>query len=244
MGCSRSLLRNAGSAQRDVQIGAAANAVSLTEPSLLRRDRATARPLLSEGRPALPSQCSFSSPPSSPAQSSEMQSHHQSCTERPVPGLKGRPRIAWESQPDPSETEEGRKNWGCFGRHVGECGEQVVMYHGTTRAAARSIWADGFVPSSYGMMGPGIYLSRDFAWASDFARSKAAKGFDRSERGVVLTCRVCRGASKRLGYTGKMRQEWQRQGVDSVHVVNQSAHFTEDCVVSPDRVLAVDRTLV
>uniref|UniRef100_A0A3Q3EPN1 Poly [ADP-ribose] polymerase n=1 Tax=Labrus bergylta TaxID=56723 RepID=A0A3Q3EPN1_9LABR len=46
--------------------------------------------------------------------------------------------------------------------------EMYVMYHGTTSEAARSIMAKGFQQSSGGMLGPGVYLSRDLNKASRY----------------------------------------------------------------------------
>uniref|UniRef100_A0A3Q3EPU3 PARP catalytic domain-containing protein n=1 Tax=Labrus bergylta TaxID=56723 RepID=A0A3Q3EPU3_9LABR len=43
-----------------------------------------------------------------------------------------------------------------------------VMYHGTTRQAARFIQATGFCQSTDGMLGPGVYLSRDLDKASRY----------------------------------------------------------------------------
>ncbi|XP_044038531.1 uncharacterized protein LOC122869497 [Siniperca chuatsi] len=45
---------------------------------------------------------------------------------------------------------------------------QYVMYHGTTRKAAQSILARGFEQSAGGMLGPGVYLSRDLEKASRY----------------------------------------------------------------------------
>uniref|UniRef100_A0A3Q3F0J0 PARP catalytic domain-containing protein n=1 Tax=Labrus bergylta TaxID=56723 RepID=A0A3Q3F0J0_9LABR len=47
-------------------------------------------------------------------------------------------------------------------------GKKYVMYHGTTSQAARSIMAKGFQQSSGGMLGPGVYLSRDLNKASRY----------------------------------------------------------------------------
>uniref|UniRef100_A0A3Q3LXD9 PARP catalytic domain-containing protein n=1 Tax=Labrus bergylta TaxID=56723 RepID=A0A3Q3LXD9_9LABR len=47
-------------------------------------------------------------------------------------------------------------------------GKRYVMYHGTTRQAAQSIQATSFCRSTDGMLGPGVYLSRDLAKASRY----------------------------------------------------------------------------
>ncbi|CAJ1075607.1 hypothetical protein L3Q82_002617 [Xyrichtys novacula] len=47
------------------------------------------------------------------------------------------------------------------GRSGPESGRKYIMYHGTTRQAAGSILTTGFRQSSDGMLGRGVYLSRD-----------------------------------------------------------------------------------
>lgn len=37
----------------------------------------------------------------------------------------------------------------------------MTMYHGTSAANVQSIKQNGFRPSSSGMLGPGVYVSRD-----------------------------------------------------------------------------------
>ncbi|KAG7329774.1 hypothetical protein KOW79_005996 [Hemibagrus wyckioides] len=46
-----------------------------------------------------------------------------------------------------------------------------IMYHGTTWANALKIQAGGFIPSLSGMLGPGVYLSRDYKKASLYPHS-------------------------------------------------------------------------
>ncbi|CAB1413530.1 unnamed protein product [Pleuronectes platessa] len=47
-------------------------------------------------------------------------------------------------------------------------GRTYVMYHGTTRACAEDIQKSGFQQSSDGMLGRGVYLSRDLQKASRY----------------------------------------------------------------------------
>lgn len=47
-------------------------------------------------------------------------------------------------------------------------GRKYVMYHGTTKASAKAILASGFCQSKDGMLGPGVYLSRDLKKASRY----------------------------------------------------------------------------
>ncbi|CAJ1075605.1 hypothetical protein PFLUV_G00181530 [Xyrichtys novacula] len=48
-----------------------------------------------------------------------------------------------------------------LGRSGPQSRQSYIMYHGTTRQAAQSILATGFRQSSDGMLGRGVYLSRD-----------------------------------------------------------------------------------
>merc|ERR1712050_33040 len=54
------------------------------------------------------------------------------------------------------------KPWHCdpFPR-IPECASIVTAYHGTSSQNAPAIRKFGFVPSQDGMLGPGVYLSRD-----------------------------------------------------------------------------------
>uniref|UniRef100_A0A3B4TQM9 PARP catalytic domain-containing protein n=1 Tax=Seriola dumerili TaxID=41447 RepID=A0A3B4TQM9_SERDU len=47
-------------------------------------------------------------------------------------------------------------------------GKTYIMYHGTTRKNAELIKANGFARSAGGMLGPGVYLSRDLLKASRY----------------------------------------------------------------------------
>ncbi|KAK9534522.1 hypothetical protein VZT92_006963 [Zoarces viviparus] len=47
-------------------------------------------------------------------------------------------------------------------------GKKYVMYHGTTKATAKLILKSGFQQSKDGMLGPGVYLSRDLQKASRY----------------------------------------------------------------------------
>jgi hypothetical protein len=50
--------------------------------------------------------------------------------------------------------------------------EEEQMFHGTSEDFARSIERSGFRPSADGMLGRGVYLSRDFNKAAAFGRSR------------------------------------------------------------------------
>ena len=59
------------------------------------------------------------------------------------------------------------------------------MYHGTTRQNADSIEKEGFRPSTGGMLGSGVYLSRDITKAETYGQ-------------VVFECLVDVGRVKRI----------------------------------------------
>ena len=61
------------------------------------------------------------------------------------------------------------------------------MYHGTSHAAADLIMQEGFKRSTDGMLGPGVYLSRDVQKTRPYAvEGLALLGIP----GVIFKCRV------------------------------------------------------
>merc|ERR1712232_1538818 len=70
-----------------------------------------------------------------------------------------------------------------------QSGAVYTMYHGTSPDNATKIRSMGFIPSSGGMLGRGVYLSRD--------RRKAMAYGD-----VILTCRVNVGRVKCVNHQG------------------------------------------
>lgn len=80
-------------------------------------------------------------------------------------------------------------------------GRRYVMYHGTTRKAAQAIRAAGFRQSADGMLGRGVYLSRDLQKASRYPI-----GHPESDR-VVIKVKVSVGKVIAINYQGHPRQK-------------------------------------
>lgn len=116
-----------------------------------------------------------------------------------------------------------------------------TMYHGTTVASARLIIANGFKQSAKGMLGKGVYVSRD--------RKKAERyplHVNPSDR-VVLKLHVRVGRVKRIDKDNHpMQQTWSMQGYDTAWVPPNCgmkavpSGLEEDCVFDPNRIKVVD----
>merc|ERR1712125_36054 len=75
-----------------------------------------------------------------------------------------------------------------------------VMYHGTSHEAALSIERDGVVPSHDGMLGAGVYMSRDIRKARNYGS-------------VVLKCQANVGRTKIINVQGhQLQKSWQDAG--------------------------------
>lgn len=112
-----------------------------------------------------------------------------------------------------------------------------TMYHGTSLTCARSIITSGFQQSSRGMLGPGVYVSRDKRKAERYPLD--SKPSDR----VVLELRVRVGRVKRIDKDNHpMQYTWSRQGYDTAWVPPDCgmkavpSGLEEDCVFDPTRV--------
>ncbi|XP_071402667.1 uncharacterized protein [Centroberyx affinis] len=118
-------------------------------------------------------------------------------------------------------------------------GKVYVMYHGTSKRNSRLIQAHGFKRSENGMLGPGVYLSRDLAKASRYPL-----GLPESER-VVIKVKVNVGKVTAINRQGHPRQKtWHdpKHGevYDTAWVPPKCGMVTsgleEDCVWDPDRI--------
>lgn len=112
-----------------------------------------------------------------------------------------------------------------------------TMYHGTSVADARLIIANGFRQSSGGMLGKGVYVSRDKKKAERYP----LKSND-SDR-VVLELRVRVGRVKRIDKDNHpMQYTWSSQGYDTAWVPPNCgmravpSGLEEDCVFDPKNV--------
>ncbi|CAJ1068545.1 uncharacterized protein LOC121509868 [Xyrichtys novacula] len=112
-----------------------------------------------------------------------------------------------------------------------------TMYHGTSLTNARNIIPNGFQQSSGGMLGNGVYVSRDKRKAERYPLKS-----NPSDR-VVLELRVRVGRVKRIDQDNHpMQYTWSTQGYDTAWVPPNCgmkavpSGLEEDCVFDPKRV--------
>lgn len=112
-----------------------------------------------------------------------------------------------------------------------------TMYHGTSVANARLIIAYGFKQSLVGMLGKGVYVSRDMKKAEHYPLMSQIT--DR----VVFQLRVRPGRVKRIDKDNHpMQFTWQAHGYDTAWVppnagmISVPSGLEEDCVFDPKRV--------
>ncbi|XP_035510182.1 uncharacterized protein LOC118322578 [Morone saxatilis] len=114
-----------------------------------------------------------------------------------------------------------------------------VMYHGTSSRNARSILASGFCQSADGMLGRGVYLSRDL----NKARCYPA-GHPESDQ-VVIRVKVNVGKVIAINYQNHpLQKSWHEYGYDTAWVPPLcgmvSCGLEEDCVWDPRRIEIID----
>lgn len=122
-----------------------------------------------------------------------------------------------------------------------ETGRCYTMYHGSLVDLARSIITNGFKPSADGMLGQGVYISRDMKKAQRYPLNKAAK--DK----VVLILNVDVGKVKKIDQDNHpMQKSWHSQGYDTAWVPpncgmkSVPSGLEEDCVWDPLRIQVID----
>uniref|UniRef100_A0A673CSR3 Grass carp reovirus (GCRV)-induced gene 2p n=1 Tax=Sphaeramia orbicularis TaxID=375764 RepID=A0A673CSR3_9TELE len=115
-----------------------------------------------------------------------------------------------------------------------------TMYHGTSINCAKLIISSGFKQSSNGMLGKGVYVSRDKRKASNYPLH--SKTSDR----VVLELRVRVGRVKRIDKDNHpLQYSWNAKGYDTAWVppncgmLSVPSGLEEDCVYDPKRVKVV-----
>uniref|UniRef100_A0A3Q0T5U7 PARP catalytic domain-containing protein n=1 Tax=Amphilophus citrinellus TaxID=61819 RepID=A0A3Q0T5U7_AMPCI len=114
-------------------------------------------------------------------------------------------------------------------------GKTYVMYHGTTRVNANSILASGFRQSEKGMLGRGVYLSRDLQKASGYPI-----GHPEHDR-VVIKVKVNVGKVKIIDHQNhSLQKTWHDHGYDTAWVPPKcgmvSSGREENCVWDPKRI--------
>lgn len=108
-----------------------------------------------------------------------------------------------------------------------------VMYHGTTSRNAASIQLWGFRPSLDGVLGPGVYLSRDQQKASRYPI-----GFPKRDK-VVIQVLVEVGKVITIKYYNQpLRRTWCDCGYDSAWMPTCPVTRTleENCIRDPRRI--------
>lgn len=112
-----------------------------------------------------------------------------------------------------------------------------TMYHGTSIANARLIIANGFQQSQGGMLGNGVYVSRDKNKAQRYPLNSSPANR------VVLELRVRLGRVKRIDKDNHpMQYTWNKHGYDTAWVPPNCgmkavpSGLEEDCVFDPKRV--------
>ncbi|XP_072299924.1 uncharacterized protein [Eucyclogobius newberryi] len=115
-------------------------------------------------------------------------------------------------------------------------GRQYIMYHGTSSANALAIWNDNrFKQSTGGMLGPGVYLSRDVEKASRYPINHPEH--DR----VVIRVLVNVGKVKKIdSLDHPLRETWHDHGYNTAWVPPNCgmvlSGLEEDCVWNPGRI--------
>ncbi|XP_058865475.1 uncharacterized protein LOC117397126 [Acipenser ruthenus] len=118
-------------------------------------------------------------------------------------------------------------------------GKLYTMYHGTTKERAESIKRCGFRQSPDGMLGQGVYVSRDFNKASRYPLNRP----DKERR--VLKLRVNVGKVKKIDRQGHpMQKTWHDYGYDTAWVPPGcgmvSSGLEEDCIWDPNRIKVME----
>ena len=123
-----------------------------------------------------------------------------------------------------------------YSHPAGNTAAIYTMYHGTSRASAEEIERHGFTQSTDGMLGRGVYASRD---------RKKAEAYKKGPDGVVLELRVRPGRTKKIDRQGhELQKTWYQAGYDSAWVppgtMNPSG-MQENCIWDPSRITIVRR---
>ncbi|XP_038563960.1 uncharacterized protein LOC119895142 [Micropterus salmoides] len=114
-------------------------------------------------------------------------------------------------------------------------GQKYIMYHGTTREAAKAIKHEGFRQSAGGMLGRGVYFSTDPENASRYPLGHPE--FDK----VVIMVEVHVGRVIKIDYHGHpLQKTWHDHGYDTAWVPPGCGMVMSgsggDCVWDPDRI--------
>ncbi|MEQ2165937.1 hypothetical protein GOODEAATRI_022268 [Goodea atripinnis] len=113
--------------------------------------------------------------------------------------------------------------------------QTYIMYHGTTQTSAQGILANGFRQSPDGMLGPGVYLSRDLEKASRYPINHPE--LDK----VVIKVKVNVGRVKAINCQNHpLQKTWHYHGYDTAWVPPNcgmvKSGLEENCVWDPSRI--------
>uniref|UniRef100_A0A671XFF5 Poly [ADP-ribose] polymerase n=1 Tax=Sparus aurata TaxID=8175 RepID=A0A671XFF5_SPAAU len=114
-------------------------------------------------------------------------------------------------------------------------GYMYVMYHGTTKESAEAILTSGFRQSAGGMLGPGVYLSRDLQNASRYPIDHPES--DRAVIKVLVSVGIVIAINRQ---NHPHQKTWQDLGYDTAWVPPNCgmvrSGLVEDCVWDPNRI--------
>ncbi|XP_067113781.1 uncharacterized protein [Osmerus mordax] len=117
--------------------------------------------------------------------------------------------------------------------------QTYIMYHGTDRQSAQSIMTRGFKQSKDGMLGPGVYVSRDLQKASRYPLNLP------EHQRVVIRMTANVGKVKKINFQGHpMQKTWHQNGFDTAWVPPMCgmvpSGLEEDCIWDPNRIQILD----
>lgn len=112
-------------------------------------------------------------------------------------------------------------------------GSEIKAFHGTSVDSVDSIMKHGFRPSRIGMLGQGVYVSRDFRKARNYG----------GDRGVILEVRVKVGTICKVDRQGHRWQHGWHDDFDTCWVPSGcgmvTSNLEEGCVADPRNVSLV-----
>uniref|UniRef100_A0A8C1GL74 Grass carp reovirus (GCRV)-induced gene 2o n=1 Tax=Cyprinus carpio TaxID=7962 RepID=A0A8C1GL74_CYPCA len=124
---------------------------------------------------------------------------------------------------------------------MGYPGRVYTMFHGTHLTNAKTIIDKGFERSKDGLLGPGVYVSRNIEKAKCYPLNA-----DKKDK-VVFKLRVRAGKVKKIDCDNHpLQKSWHINGYDSAWVPPNSnissikSGREEDCVWDPKRISVVD----
>lgn len=120
-------------------------------------------------------------------------------------------------------------------------GRSYTMFHGTLLKTAKTIINSGFVPSKDGLLGAGVYVSRNIDKAKCYPPHT-----DKNDK-VVFKLKVRVGKVKKIDCDNHpLQKSWHSNGYDCAWVPPNSNISTiksgreEDCVWDPKRIQLID----